>query len=178
MNTAPPLNYNLILSELQKASTFDLFRLHAAIGKLLDDPNRLHAIKRQLKPGMEITYFDAEGNRLIPARLLEVRKTRASVQDLESGKRWTIPLYIINLQAADPHIAPQRGKLDRLSLRIGDTVGFEARDGQELFGSVIKLNPTRAKIKTAKGIWNVPYTMLFSVIEGEKDQAQLILPHE
>ncbi len=57
------MDYNLILSELQQASTFDLFRLQAAIGTLLDDPARLAAIKRELRPGMEITYFDAERTR-------------------------------------------------------------------------------------------------------------------
>ena len=170
------INYNLILSELQKASTFDLYRLQAAIDKLLDDPNRLSTIKRQLRPGMEITYFNEQENRLIRARLLETRKTRASVQDLESGKRWTIPLYMINLQEADIHIAPQRGNVDRLSLRIGDTVGFEGRDSQELFGKVIKLNPKRAKIKTTNEIWNVPYSMLFAVIEGKQSHEQLIAP--
>ncbi len=176
MESDRPINYKLILSELGKASTFDLYRIQAAIGKLLDDPKRLSAIKRQLKTGMEITYLNEQENRLIPARLLEVRKTRAAVQDLESGKRWTIPLYMINLQEADIHIAPQKGNLDRLSLRIGDTVGFEGRDGRELFGKVIKLNPKRAKIKTTNEIWNVPYSMLFTVIEGEQSRGQLIEP--
>ena len=176
MESNHPINYNLILAELQKASAFELYRVQAAIRKLLDDPKRLTAIKRQLRPGMEITYLNEQENRLIPARLLEVRKTRAAIQDLESGKRWTIPLYMINLQQADIHIAPQQGNVDRLSLRIGDTVGFEGRDGQELFGEVIKLNPKRAKIKTAQGIWNVPYSMLFTVIDGEQTHSRLIAP--
>ena len=82
-----PMDYNLVLSELQKASMFDLFRLQAAIGKLLDDPARLIAIKHALRPGMEITYFHEQGNRLVPARVLQIRKTRVAVQDLETGKR-------------------------------------------------------------------------------------------
>lgn len=168
------MDYNLIVSELQKASTFDLYRLHAAIAKLLDDPDRLMAIKRELRPGMEITYFHQEENRLIPARLLEVRKSRAVVQDLQSERRWTIPLFMINLQGADTDLAPRRDSVDRLSLRIGDTVGFIGRDNVELFGTVVKLNPKRAKIQTAKGIWAVPYAMLFTVIEGEQARSQLI----
>lgn len=169
------MDYNLILSELQQASMFDLFRLHAAIGNLLDDPARLSAIKRTLKPGMEITYFHERGNRLIPARLHEVRKTRAVVQDLETGKRWTIPLYTINLENRDTGITPKQQGVDRLSLRIGDTAGFTGREGQELFGTIIKLNPKRAKIQTGDGIWAVPYSMLFTVIDGEYGSDQLIL---
>ena len=168
------MDYNLIVSELRKASTFDLYRLQAAIAKLLDDPERMSAIKRQLTPGMELTYFDQEENRLIPAKLLEVRKTRAMVQDLQSERRWTIPLFMINLQGADTAIAPRGGGLDRLSLRIGDTVGFIGRDGEELFGTLTRLNPKRAKIQTAKGVWAVPYAMLFTVIDGEQAGHQLI----
>ncbi len=168
------MDYNLILSELQKASTFDLYRLQAAITRLLDDPERVIAIKRQLRPDMEITYFHQEENRLIPARVLELRKTRAVIQDLQSERRWTIPLYMINLQGADTDIAPRRNGLDRLSLRIGDTVGFTGRDGEELFGTLIKLNPKRAKIQTTKGVWAVPYAMLFTVIDGEQAGKQLI----
>jgi hypothetical protein len=168
------MDYNLMLSELQNASTFDLYRLQAAIAKLLDDPHRVLAIKRQLRPGMEITYFHQEENRLIPARLLEVRKTRAVVQDLQSERRWTIPLFMFNLQGADTDIAPRSDGVDRLSLRIGDRVGFTARDGEELFGTVTKLNPKRAKIQTTKGVWAVPYAMLFTVLDGEQADNRLI----
>jgi hypothetical protein len=168
------MDFNLILSELQQASTFELFRLQAAIGKLLDDPARLIAIKRELRTGMEITYFDDQGNRLIPARLLEIRKTRAAVQDLETGKRWSIPLHIINLDNRETDIKPMQRGVDRLSLQIGDTVGFTGREGQELFGTIIKLNPKRAKIQTDSGVWAVPYSMLFTVIDGEHGCDQLI----
>ncbi len=168
------MDFNLILSELRNASTFDLYRLQAAISKLLDDPERVIAIKRQLRPGMEITYFHPEENRLIPVRLLEPRKTRALVQDLRSERQWTIPLFMINLQSVDTDIAPRRDGVDRLSLRIGDTVGFTGRDGRELFGTLIKLNPKRAKIQTTKGVWIVPYAMLFTVIEGELAETRLI----
>ena len=57
------MDYSLIVSELQKASTFDLYRLQAAIAKLLEDPARVVAIKRQLRPGMAITYFHQEETR-------------------------------------------------------------------------------------------------------------------
>lgn len=168
------MDYNLIVSELEGATPFDLFRLQAAIGKLLEDPARLNAIKAQLRPGMEITWFDEQHNRLIPSRLLQIRRTKAVIEELESGKRWTIPLYMINLQSADPDLALRKKGVDRLSLRTGDMVGFEGRNGEEIFGRVIKLNPKRAKIETPEGIWAVPYSMLYPVIEGEQGRTQLI----
>jgi len=135
------MDYELIVSALQKASAFDLYRLQSAIGHLLDDPLRLNAIKRQLRPGMEITYFEPQENRLIPAQVLEIRRTRVAIQELSTGKRWTVPLYMINIEGADTDITPKKNHVDRLSLKIGDQVGFTGKDGSELFGAVIKLNP-------------------------------------
>jgi hypothetical protein len=42
--------------------------------------------------------------------------------------------------------------VDRLSLKIGDQVGFKAKDGDELFGIITKLNTKRAKIQTEQGV--------------------------
>ena len=168
------MNYELIVSELQKASAFDLYRLQSAIGHLLDDPARLNSIKHQLRPGMEITYFEPQENRLIPAQVLEIRRTRVAIQELETRKRWTVPLYMINIEDTNTDIAPKSNQVDRLSLKIGDQVGFTARDGDELFGIVTKLNPKRAKIQTGQGVWAVPYSMLFTVIDSDHSQDQVV----
>jgi hypothetical protein len=53
-------------------------------------------------------------------------------------------------------------------------VGFTGKDGSELFGAVIKLNPKRAKIQTRQGIWAVPYSMLFTIIDGEQARDQFV----
>ena len=164
------MDYDLIVAELQKASAFDLYRLQSAIGLLLDDPVHMNAIKRRLRPGMEITYFEPQENRLIPAQVLEIRRTRVAIQELQTGKRWTVPLYMINIEGANTDITAKKNHVDRLSLKIGDQVGFIGKDGGELFGTVTKLNPKRARIQTGQGNWAVPYAMLFSVIDG--DQAQ------
>ena len=60
------------------------------------------------------------------------------------------------------------------STKIGDQVGFTAGDGDELFGIVTKLNPKRAKIQTGQGIWAVPYSMLFTVINSDHSQDQVV----
>ncbi len=162
------MNYDLVLSELQQASNFELFRLQAAINTLLDDPDRLNTIKQRQRPGMDISYFHEQENRLRSAKLLEVRKTRAAIQDTATNKHWSIPLYQINLENSDTHLTPKRQGLDRLSLCIDDRVGFRGKDNEEQFGTVIKLNPKRAKIQVGDTLWSVPYAMLFSIIDGEQ----------
>ena len=170
------MNYTLVLEELEKASLFELFRLESAINDLLADPARLLAIKRQLRVGTDITYFDTQKNCQIPARLEAVRQARASVRDLETGKLWTIPLYMINIEGTTTDIEPRSQGVDRLSLRVGDRVGFVGRAEEEVFGTVIKLNPKRAKVETDQGIWNVHYSFLFTVLEGEQGKEQYLIP--
>jgi len=48
-------------------------------------------------------------------------------------------------------------------LTIGSAVQFE-HNGELVEGNVLKKNPTRAKIKTEIGTWNVPYQLLDRVL--------------
>ena len=172
------MDYDLLLNELRNASLFDLYRLQEAIGGLLEDPLRQEMAKRQLRAGMETSFFDSRDNRLVPVRVLQIRKSRVLAEELETGKRWTIPVYMFNLQGEVPDISPRHHSvLDRLTLHVGDRVGFRGRDGRETMGKVVKLNPKRAKIATGDTVWNVPYEMLFPVIEGDRGE-DFLLPGE
>lgn len=168
------MDYELIVLELKKASAFDLYRLRSVLDNLLEDPIRLNAIKRRLKPGMEITYFDPQENRLIAAVVEDVRRTRAGIREVQTGKRWIVGLCSINIEGADTDNTAKTNCVDRLSLKIHDHVSFIDNDGGELFGTVIKLNPKRAKIKTGQGTWSVPYASLSNVIDGEHAQDALL----
>ncbi len=171
------MDYDLLLEELRTASLFDLYRLQEAIGKLLDDPMRQELAKSKLSPGMETSFFDPQVNRLMPARVIQVRKSRILVEELLTGKKVTVPVYMFNLAGEQPDLTPRRKNVDRLTLKVGDQVGFRQNDGRELMGKVIKLNPKRAKIMTEEGVWNVHYEILFPVIEGEQGQG-VLLPRE
>ena len=52
------MDYTQLLNELEQASLFDIYRLKAGMSKMLDQPDRINAIKRRLHIGMEITCFD------------------------------------------------------------------------------------------------------------------------
>ena len=162
------MNYSKILEELNNASLFELYRLEQAIRRNLEDPVRIRNIKDSLKVGQEIEYFEADENRLIEARIVELKRTRVLVKNQHDGKLWNIPFYLINLDHADVAISSPTGKLDRNSLKIGDKVAFKDRNGNELFGEVIKLNPKTAGVLVGGTTrWKVSYRLLSSIIEGE-----------
>jgi hypothetical protein len=162
------MNYNNLMHEVNSATLFDLWRFRTAIDKMMDDPERQKEIKRSLRQGMDIRYFDPVENRLIDASIIEVNRKKVLVNNHHDGKKWHIPFYMINLEGVDTNIrAEQTGKLDRNSLSVGSQVGWHSKHGFDRYGKIIKLNPKKAKIQTSQdGIWTVPYAMLFSVMEG------------
>jgi hypothetical protein len=161
------MNYSKILEELNNASLFELYRLEQAIRRSLEDPVRIRKIKDSLKVGQNIEYFDAEENRLVEARIVELKRTRALVRNGHDGALWDIPFYHINLAHADVRIAGSTGHIDRNTLKVGDKVAFKDKKGNELFGEVVKLNPKTAVVLVGTTRWKVGYRLLSSIIEGE-----------
>jgi len=179
------MNYTAILEALNQASLFDLYRLNAAIREQLDDPRRTAAVKRALRPGQAVRWFDDQQNRLVAARLEQMNRTRAVVVNVDDRRQWTIPFYLIDLAGVDTDIAPraERG-LDRTSVKVGDRVAFHDRQGQERFGEVVKRNQKTATVvvhqqlggKTVRSQWRVAYALLSPVIDGERGSAHDALP--
>ncbi len=128
-------------------------------------------------PGQELRWFNHEENRLVEARLLEINRTRAVVQNSVDGKRWTIPFYLINLDGQAVDIAPgARRALDRNRLKVGDRVAFKDRQGQERFGQVLKLNPKSVAVQVGETRWRVAYSLLAPVIDGDLGTDDRALP--
>ncbi|MCI5131120.1 MAG: hypothetical protein D3904_06255 [Candidatus Electrothrix sp. EH2] len=170
------MDYSTILEELNKASTFDLYRLRVAIDQQLDNPQRLSAIKSCLQPGQKISYFSQRENREIAAKVLKIRRTRVLVQDLHDQTQWTIPLYFVNLDGVNTDIisSPEKG-LDKTQLKVGDMVGFQDKDKNDLHGEIIRLNPKTATVMTGtRGRWRVAYEYLYLIYDIEQAGQYLI----
>jgi len=86
----PNMNYTDTLAALNQASAFDLFRIRAAIDRVLDQPGWMTAVHARLRVGLAVEYFDPQANRAFKGQLLEMRRKQAVVLDLETQKRWLI----------------------------------------------------------------------------------------
>ena len=67
------------------------------------------------------------------------------------------------------HIRTRREILSleaKSKLSVGDKVSFKRKDGTVFIGVIYKVNRKRIDVKTDKGRWNVPPTML-TLIKGE-----------
>ena len=176
------MDYTTILQELNKASLFDLHRLHCAIYQELLNPKRIEQIKAQLKIGQHIDYCDPQKNCLVDAVILKIQKTRCLVRNIDDQKSWNLPFYYLNLDNVDADIKPAKNAvgIPKNTLKIGARVGFKDKQNNDLFGEVIRLNPKTATVKINEHCrWLVHYNHLFQVIEGEIGdlQEQSFIPH-
>ncbi len=161
------MNYSKVLSELQEASLFDLFRLKSAIERELDNPVRLNDVRKRIHVGQTVHYFEKTENRLVEAKVLELNRTRILVENIEDGHHWTMPFYMLNLDNCDTDVQVKTKKgIDRNSLKYGDLVGFQDRNNNELFGKVIQLNPkTVVVLVNDSHKWKLSYSLLYPIID-------------
>jgi hypothetical protein len=169
------MDYSKIMGELKDAPLFSLFRLNSAIWRELENPTRIKAIKKSLKVDQQISYFDADENRLVDATIIKLKRTKALVKNSHDGRHWNIPFYHINIDELDTNIyADSKQSVDRNTLRVGDKVCFQDKDGNDLFGEITKLNPKTAKILVGDIKWRVAYTYLSPVIDGSLGSGLLL----
>ena len=156
------MEYATILEKLQEISAFDLYRLHTAIGIMLDDPNRIFQIKKRIQPGDQVEYFEASTHRAVKARVLNFQRSRVLVENLEDKRKFSIPYYALN---AD--IAPQNSDsgIHKSDINTGQMLGFIDRDGQQRQGKVVEINNNTLTLETSQGVWRINFTQVFKLIE-------------
>ena len=164
------MNFSEIIKTLNSASAFDLYRMRAAIDRVLDEPRWLQSVQGRLRVGQEVEYFDPQSNALKRGRVLEMRRKQAVVLDLDDPKRWLISYAAINLDGADVHIRENKAQgLGRNEVAIGDVVGFLDRDQQQRIGKIIRLNDKTVSLQIGDAQWRVAYAYLHRVVDAEID---------
>ncbi|MBP9713913.1 MAG: hypothetical protein KBD60_09525 [Sterolibacterium sp.] len=168
------MNYTEILSTLNQASAFDLYRLRAAIDQVLDQPGWMTAVRARLRTGITIEYFEPQANRAFKGQLLEMRRKQAVILNLETQKRWLISYSAINLDGTDVEIReqPQQG-LSRHAVAIGDIVGFIDREQQQRSGKILRLNDKTVSLQVGNQRWRVAYALLHRVVDSSTRDGHL-----
>ena len=167
------MNYTHLLSEINQATSFDLYRLRVAINKELENPERIVTIKRKVHVGMELTYFCSTANTTLHAKILECHAKKVTVLDIATQIIYTMPYYMLNLENAHTAIHEQTTTLTANHLAIGDCVGFISKDGRNIVGTITRLNQKTASLITPMGQWRVGYSLLRRVHEAEIDRVRL-----
>lgn len=162
------MNFSDVLKALNQASAFELYRMRAAIDRVLDEPRWVQAIHARLQIGLAIEYFDVQANTLRRGKVLELRRKQAVVLDQDDGRRWLIAYAAINLDGTDVQIREQpRQGLGRNEVAIGDAVGFVDRNQQQRSGRIIRLNDKTVTLLCGQQQWRVAYAYLHRVMDTD-----------
>lgn len=169
------MNFSETIAALNSASAFELYRLRAAIDRVLDQPGWMDAVRSRLRVGQPIQYFDPAANRSHQGQVLELRRKQAVVLDLATQKRWLISYAAINLDGADVEIRekPRQG-LGRNEVAVGDVVGFMDRNHQQRSGQILRLNDKTVTLMCGRQQWRVAYGLLHRVVDGSASSGELL----
>lgn len=141
---------------------------------MLEDPKRITEVKRRLHAGDTVEYLDPLKNRVVPAKLIKFQRTKVLVENLEDQEKWSIPYYALNIHGADTSITENiKEGLGRNEVAVGDHVGFFDRDGNERYGTVIRLNQKTVTLDCKNQKWRVAYSFLFKVLDLDAEVTQL-----
>lgn len=162
------MNFSDVIKTFNQASAFDLYRMRAAIDRVLDESRWQLAVQARLHVGQQVQYFDLRANALKRGQVLELRKKQAVVLELDIAKRWLLPYAAINLDGADVQIREHKPQgLGRNEVAIGDVLGFLDRDQQQRTGQVIRLNDKTVTLQCGPGQWRVGYSFLHRVLDAQ-----------
>jgi hypothetical protein len=162
------MNFSDVLKALNSASGFELYRMRAAIDRVLDEPRWLLAIQSRLQVGQSIEYFDTQSNTLRRGQVLELRRKQAVVLDNDDGRRWLVSYVAINIDGADVQIREQKQNgLGRNEVSVGDMVGFLDRNQQQRSGRIVRLNDKTVTLLCNNQQWRVAYSLLHRVVETD-----------
>ena len=169
------MNFSEVIKTLNSASAFDLYRMRAAIDRVLDEPRWMQSVQVRLKVGQDVQYFDPQSNALRRGKVLEMRRKQAVVLDMDDARRWLISYAAINLDGSDVQIRENKAQgLGRNEVAIGDVVGFVDRDHHQRTGKIIRLNDKTVSLQCGGAQWRVAYAYLHRVLDAHsRDQGTI-----
>ena len=168
------VEYDRLVSFLKTASAYEIYRLSVAIQNELANPARLSDLSRKIKVGDVVEYFDARTNTAVQAVILKKSSKNVVVQQVADGRQCQLPLYMLKIDSREFVFDKKEGGLNKNSVKVGELVGFHNKHGENVIGTITRLNQKSVSLVTAnKQQWRVSYRLLYPIIDGERGNYHL-----
>lgn len=163
-----------VLDALQHASSLELFQLSTLIERLLADPRRIIAVRKDMNLGQTVRFVDWRDGSLREGKVVAMRDTQVTLQDLRERKEWKLPYAAIEPPLLDPAARPQAvapeppatPRPTRNDFRCGEKVAFEDKYLQTVVGTIVRINSRTATIDPGDGTqWRVGFGLLRHVLD-------------
>lgn len=132
---------------------------HQLISKI---PSSVECLAKELLRVGDVVSYRSKAGDIVTGKVIKLNPVRAQLL-LEGGVGCSVP-YTMLFRAGDrPPAIVSEPHLSRHSLVLGQTIEYKARDGVITKGTVVKLNPSKVKVKIDTGaVYCVPYSLLIS----------------
>jgi len=163
-----------VLDALQNASSLELFQLSTLIERLLADPRRIIAVRKDMNLGQTVRFVDWRDGSLREGKVVAMRDTQVTLQDLRERKEWKLPYAAIEPPLPDPATRPQAvapeppaaPRPTRNDFRCGEKVAFEDKYLQTVVGTIVRIISRTATIDPGDGTqWRVGFGLLRHILD-------------
>ncbi|MCE4540575.1 hypothetical protein LXT12_25370 [Pelomonas sp. P7] len=171
-NRTPPMQDAVLIEAMNRATSLELYQLSALLDRLMTDPRRIVAIRKDLHLGQVVRFYDARRDTMRSGRITEMRDAHLTVTSTEVSAAWKLPYAAIEpplhgAAAAEPAAAPPPAPVrpTRADFSRGEKVSFTDRHLQTHVGIISRCNPKTASVDASGASWSVPYGALRHVLD-------------
>ena len=168
----PPMQDATLIEALNQATSLELYQLSALLERLITDPRRIVAVRKDLHLGQVVRFYDGRRDTMREGRIVEMRDAQVTLHDTQQRVQWKLPYAAIEPQQphaqSQPQVAPTPAappKPTRADFARGDKVSFTDRHLQTHVGVITRSNPKTATVDTGEASWSVPYGHLRQVLD-------------
>ena len=163
-----------VLDAVKNASSLELLQLSTLIERLLADPRRIIAVRKDMNLGQTVRFVDWRDGSLREGKVVAMRDTQVTLQDLRERKEWKLPYAAIEPPLPDPATRPQAvapeppaaPRPTRNDFRCGEKVAFEDKYLQTVVGTIVRINSRTATIDPGDGTqWRVGFGLLRHILD-------------
>lgn len=171
MMRAPPMRDAALIEALNNATSLELYQLAALVERLVTNPRRILAIRKELHLGQLVRFYDARHDTMRLGRVVEMRDALLTVHGTEVHAQWKLPYAAIEPPQPGvkpepaPAATPSAAMPTREDFRRGDKVCFDDRHLQVHVGVITRCNPKTASVDSDGEAWSVPYRALRPVLD-------------
>lgn len=171
----PPMQDAALIEALNQATSLELYQLSALVERLITDPRRIVAVRKDLHLGQVVRFYDERRDTMREGRIVEMRDAQVTLHDTQQRVQWKLPYAAIEPPPPDAQPRPQTPpaspppatspKPTRADFARGDKVSFTDRHLQTHVGVIARSNPKTATVDTGEASWSVPYGGLRRVLD-------------
>ena len=79
----PPMQDAVLIEAMNNATSLELYQLAALIERLMTDPRRIVAIRKNMHLGQVVRFYDARRDKMLVGQVVDMRDTSLTVRGTE-----------------------------------------------------------------------------------------------